>query len=162
MKKILAILLALAMVFSFAACGKKEKPVEDEQLPEDATVAQIMCAEFKKQIKDEKDLMKLMQKLAENEALGFAADIVELPEGYLGGFTTDIKDFKQCVAMVPFIGSIPFAAYVFEAKDAAALEKTLTDNHDLRWNICTEADEFMTAVVDNYVFAILSPATFED
>ena len=160
MKKILAVLLALAMVFSFAACGKKK--TEDEQLPEDATVAQIMCAEFKKEIKDNKDLMKLMQKLAENEALGFAADIVELPEGYLGGFTTDITGFKQCVAMVPFIGSIPFAAYVFEANDAKALEKTLADNHDLRWNICTEADEFMTAVVDNYVFAILSPKTFED
>lgn len=160
MKKILAVLLALAMIFSFAACGKKK--VEEEQLPEDATVAQIMCAEFKKEIKDNKDLMKLMQKLAENEALGFAADIVELPEGYLGGFTTDITGFKQCVAMVPFIGSIPFAAYVFEANDAKALEKTLADNHDLRWNICTEADEFKTEIVDNYVFAILTPATFED
>jgi len=34
MKKVLAILLALAMVFSFAACGKKEEPAKEEKKEE--------------------------------------------------------------------------------------------------------------------------------
>ena len=33
MKKLLLVVLALALVFAFAACGQEEPPVEDNQNP---------------------------------------------------------------------------------------------------------------------------------
>ena len=62
------------------------------------------------------------------------------------------------------IGSIPFVGYVFELSDDADVEAfmaTLESKSDLRWNICTEADERLCSNVDNFVFFIMAPAGFD-
>ena len=42
-------------------------------------------------------------------------------------------------------------------------EKTsLTDNANLAWNICTQADQMMVESVDNTVFFVMSPLSFEE
>ena len=60
------------------------------------------------------------------------------------------------------IGTIPFIAYVFEVDDAESFAKTLEDNAQLNWNICTQADEMKITTVDNYIFFVMAPKSFEE
>ena len=63
------------------------------------------------------------------------------------------------------MGTIPFVGYIFELADGADVEafKTgLKDNANLRWNICTEAEELTVDHVGNKVFFLMSPKAFED
>ena len=65
----------------------------------------------------------------------------------------------------PMIGTIPFVGYVFvleEGADVDAFMTTLKDNGDLRWNICTEAEEMVVDHVENRVFFVMSPKSFEE
>lgn len=59
------------------------------------------------------------------------------------------------------IGTIPMVAYVFEVADPKEFVKTLEDNAQLNWNICTVADEMRVTVVGNYIFFIMAPKSFE-
>ena len=59
------------------------------------------------------------------------------------------------------IGTIPFVAYIFEVDNPKEFASTLKEQANLRWNICTEADEMQTSIVDNYVFFVMSPSNFE-
>ena len=43
----------------------------------------------------------------------------------------------------------------------ARIDTNLKENADLRWNICTEADEMEAAVFDHYVFFVMSPKNFD-
>ena len=63
------------------------------------------------------------------------------------------------------MGTIPFVGYVFELEDgvdADAFMKTLTDNADPRWNICTEAEETTVGNKGDKVFFVMSPKVFEE
>ena len=62
------------------------------------------------------------------------------------------------------IGTIPFMGYIFQladGADVAAFMKTLKDNANLRWNICTSADEMVCDNVGNTVFFLMCPTSFE-
>ena len=86
-------------------------------------------------------------------------------EGYLAGFIdTEINGFKEAYQIGPMIGSIPFIAYAFEVEESNVEEfKTLLLDHaDLRWNICTEAEELTVAKEGNVVFFLMSPMEFDD
>ena len=60
----------------------------------------------------------------------------------------------------PIIGSIPFVGYIFRVDDETSVSdfiNELKENANLRWNICTEADQMLISVVDNTVlFAMYS------
>ena len=74
------------------------------------------------------------------------------------GCTSDITGFEQGVMFGPAIGSIPFVGYVFELADGAdtdAFIKTLSDNADLRWNICVEAEEAVYGSEGSKVFFVM-------
>ena len=43
-----------------------------------------------------------------------------------------------------------------------AFAETLEDNANLRWNICTEAEELIVESEDNTVFFLMSPKKFEE
>ena len=65
----------------------------------------------------------------------------------------------------PMIGTIPFIGYVFELKDETDVNQfisTLKSNANLRWNICTEADEMVVCSVDKKVFFVMCPKYFEE
>ena len=47
-------------------------------------------------------------------------------------------------------------------KNPKEFAKVLEENAQLNWNICTEADEMKTTIVDNYVFFVMSPTSFEE
>lgn len=178
MKKILALLLALVMVFSFAACGA-DKPAQGgndaaaggesamEALPDDATPAQKVIADFTDKVNSGEydSLEDLGNALVEGEYLGFAGAGMPVEPGYLNGFTDEVKGFSDGYMFSPMIGSIPFVGYVFtleEGTDAEEFMKSLEELSDLRWNICTEADEKQYTAVGDKVCFVMSPVNFEE
>ena len=136
MKKVLAILMALVMVLALAAT--------------------------------ETDALVIGEKLAQSTAvaaIGPAAMEMELEENYLQGFDNyEVTGFDKCIMVAPMISTIPFISYVFtlsEGTDADAFVQGLEDNANLRWNICSMADEMATAVEGNLVFFVMAPVSFE-
>lgn len=157
MKKIIKVLLVVLVVFSIAACGKKE----DAKQPE--TIAEFVIADFLANAKDDMTCEDIAWKLSENEKMDFMPVVMPVEEGYLNGFSAEISGFKSGAVFAPMIGSIPFIAYVFEVDgNADALVKALKDAHDLRWNICTSADEMLTEVKGNKVCFVMAPTNFEE
>ncbi len=180
MKKLIAILMALVMVLALAACSKA--PVTEENTTEAEvqdmveetseatvagdTVAQALAAEFKALAATETDAQAIADKLAASAAVAaIGPATMPVEEGFLTGFDNyEVKGFEAGVMFAPMIGTIPFVGYVFslaDGADADAFVKGLEDNANLRWNICTQADEMVAVAEGNFVFFVMAPASFE-
>lgn len=196
MKKLIALLLTLTLVFSLASCsGGKNDKVEDTEntgttdivtpepdetpspdendtvtdgagenagKPSDETMGETLKAQFMEMMESGETytLEALAQALTENDVIEFASATMEIAEGYLPGFSSDITGFKEGYTFGPVIGSIAFVGYVFTLEDGADVDsfvKTLEDNADPRWNICVEASETVTAASGNTVFFVMCP-----
>lgn len=182
MKKIISLALAGLMVVSLAACGNDKKPVEEpemnvvetpapvekEETPvvEDLTVAETLLESFSDNAKEATDALSLAKDLVSNEIIAFSGDAIPVEPGLLNGFgETEITGFAEGAMFAPMIGTIPFVGYVFfleEDTDVDAFEELLLTSSDLRWNVCTEADEKVVSSVDNKVFFVMSPLKFEE
>ena len=126
------------------------------------TVAQTLGRQFESEIENERDIEKVTKKIAENEILEISVDASQVKSGdYLSGFQKEIKDFKNAYVIRPMIGTIPFIAYIFEVENSSEFAEELKSSADLRWNICTEADEMHVVVRGDYVFFVMSPKNFE-
>lgn len=161
MKNIGKILVVASMAFCalfVTGCGSKKESNDVNK----NTVATKLVEEFKTSIKSEKDIEKIATKISESSTIKIGVGTMPVEEGLLDGFDGEIKGFNKGYAIKPMIGSQPFVAYVFESSDSVSLEKTLKEKANKRWNICTEADDLETAIVDNYVFLIMSPSNFEE
>ena len=160
MKKTLTfLLLILSCTFLITGCGKKE----EEPKNNDNTVAVNLVQEFKKEINETKNIKKVAKKLAESDANMPALEVADMTKAdYLMGFKEQITGYKKAYVIAPTISTIPFIAYIFESDNPTELANTLKEQANLRWNICTEADEMQIAVVDNYVFFVMSPNNFDD
>lgn len=103
------------------------------------------------------------QELAEgvvtNPIIQFMGGAVPVEPGYLSGFdNVEITGFKEGVMFAPMMGTIPFVGYVFTLEDGAdvdAFKQLLSDNANLRWNICTEAEELVVESSGNTVFFLM-------
>lgn len=89
----------------------------------------------------------------------FMCGVMEVEEGFLSGFSEDVKGFKKGYSVGPMIGTIAFATYIFETDDANALQETLKSLANPRWNICTEATEPLIKVHENTVFVTMCPVS---
>ena len=157
MKKILAIVLALIMLLSVVACTKKEEPESY------GPITSALLADFREVTKGgETDPEAIANKLAENSVIEFMPIIMPVEEGFLNGFSEDVTGFDSAAVLAPMIGSIPFICYVFNTTDADALVSQLKEKADLRWNICTAADEMAVEKAGSTVFFVMAPASFED
>ena len=91
---------------------------------------------------------------------------MEIEEGYLAGFdNTEITNFEEGAMFAPMIGAIPFVGYVFtleDGADTAAFIENLESSANLRWNICTKADEMICVGKGNKVFFVMCPERLED
>ena len=86
-------------------------------------------------------------------------------EGFLNGFDNEIHGFSEGAMFSPMVGTIPFVGYVFTLPadaDVDAFMNTLKENANLRWNICTTAEEMVTDAVGQTVFFVMCPAEFEE
>ncbi len=186
-KTLLTTAIILTLVFALTACGKKEEPTatptatpsatpatnpddseptktpesEPTKAPEEntaATMGQELLAIFKQEIEGNKDLASVCDKIIGAKVLEeVGCGTMEVEPGFLNGFSADITGFTKGQQFGPFIGSIPFIGYVFEATDAEALKADLLSKADPRWNICTAAEETVCEVVGNYVFFTMCP-----
>ena len=152
-------------VLSLSVCiltGCVNNETKKDENQEERTVAITLSKQFESEIKNEKDIEKVAKKIAENEILEISVDVSQIKKGdYISGFQKEIKDFTNAYAIRPMIGTIPFIAYIFEVENADGFAEELKSNADLRWNICTEAEEMHATVSGNYVFFIMSPKNFE-
>ncbi len=166
MKKIKIILILSMLVCSISfitGCNIIKSNEDANQNVSKYSVADTLVKQFEKEIKTEKDMEKVAKKLAKNEVIKTKIEVSPLQkEEYLSGFKKEIKGYRKVVTMRPIISSIPFVAYLFETDDVDSLVSTLKENADLRWNICTEADEMKISKESNYVFFIMSPKTFDE
>lgn len=172
MKKVIAIVLSLVAVIGLVACGATAG--EDETttaLTEEtteaaaATVAATFAEAFKAEAaKEGATANAIATALSTNETVAFMPMVQDMEAGYLAGFDADIAGFTACTAFMPMIGTIPFVSYVFELAadaDKDAFVTTLKDNANLRWNICTAAEEMLVETEGNFVFFIMAPLSFE-
>ena len=151
--------MAIAVVFTATFMTGCEKPKDDVK---ENTVAQTLGRQFESEIENERDIEKVTKKIAENEILEISVDASQVKSGdYLSGFQKEIKDFKNAYVIRPMIGTIPFIAYIFEVENSSEFAEELKSSADLRWNICTEADEMHVVVRGDYVFFVMSPKNFE-
>lgn len=169
MKKWFVYLMLGVMMCSFAACGKSNgngnNAQNQEVQQEPTTPATILLADFKEKVKsgEYKTTEELANALMENETIPFGPAVMPVEEGFLNGFTEEIKGFKEGTMFGPMIGAIPFVGYIFQVeKDADSFMENLKKAADLRWNVCTQADEMVCEKVDDLVYFVMSPASFEE
>lgn len=132
------------------------------------TVGAIIKADFQRIVAENEGMSAedIAAKLCENEALTIGPISMPIEPGLLNGLgNAEITGFKEGALFAPMIGAIPFIGYVFvmeEGVDVDAFMNTLKENGDLRWNICTTADEMVIDRADNTVLFVMCPLTFEE
>lgn len=183
MKKVRLLFALAGMVCMLCACGKETQgdnaSLPDEQVTLDnqqtdapgdtdtntnaqETPAKILAADFKAKVEEGMTTTQdLANAILSNPIIPFAPATMPVEPGFLTGFPEDeIKGFSEGTMFGPSIGSIPFVGYVFKVDgNAEEFAMDLLNKSDLRWNICTEADEKEIEIVDNLVFFVMSPAT---
>lgn len=144
--------------------------VQDDEMGTDS-VGDILMRDFRERI--EANPQSTPQELADGimanklwEDSQIAGATMPVEPGLLNGFgNTEIRGFKEGVMFAPMIGSIPFIGYVFtleEGVDGDEFMSLLSENADLRWNVCTEADEKLTEKADGTVIFMMSPKSFDE
>ncbi|MBE5934760.1 MAG: hypothetical protein E7262_03070 [Lachnospiraceae bacterium] len=136
-----------------------------EEATGEATVGQTLLNDFKKKAEENNNAKELAEALLTNEVIKFKGATMDVEPGPLTGFSKDIKGFKNGVMFGPVIGTIPFVGYVFTVEEGADVDKfveELENSADQRWNICTAAEETVTATSGNTVFFVMSPKEFEE
>jgi len=180
MKKLLALTLVFVMLFTLVACGNNETPNDNAGETTEAPVntdSNIIAPEagedtlpflfwnIFKGLKEEAPLMgteELAYSILNSEAgrvciqMGMAMPV---EPGFLQGFdNAEITGFKSGAVFAPGMMGAPFIGYVFELEEGAdvkAFMKTLEDNSNLSWNVCTTADMKAVGAIDNTVFFIM-------
>ncbi len=132
----------------------------------DVTFAQQLKEQFQAEVINDTDIKSLANRLASNAGFSdVAIDVTSIEEGWLPGFSEDITGFTEGYTFGPIVSTIPFIGYVFEldSKDSVdTFTEDLQNKANLRWNVCTEADEMIITSYDNVVFFVMSPYSFED
>lgn len=187
MKKIIALLACLALLMSMAACGAKTpetteptteatdpttepttEPTDSVETPDEpatteGTVGETLLATFK--ANSTGTAQEIADLVISNPIIQFMPATMPMEPGFLSGFgEVEITGFEECVMFGPMIGTIPFIGYIFtlaEGADVEAFKTTLKDNANLRWNICTAAEELVVESEGNTVFFLMCPTTFE-
>lgn len=138
--------------------------VPDENVkPDGDTAAVILCNRFMIEAALSEDMFEIANAIVSDETImPLALEVMECTPGYLNGFSEEIKGFDTGVMMIPMIGSQPFASYILKTNDPASLISELEACVDLRWNICTEADEMQIVATDTLVYVVLAPWTFDN
>ena len=142
------------------------KPEGETTQQGNQTVGNILLADFKSKVAGADSMLSLAESLIAHDMIPFMGGANEIEPGLLAGFgNTEIKGFKSGASFGPMMGTQPFIGYVFELESGAdvnAFISTLKSNADLRWNVCTEAEEMVAGNVGNKVFFVMCPKQFEE
>lgn len=160
-KRMFTLVLSIICIIVFTGCGKKE---EDTNVPDTAggKIQQL----FLDTVKENPDItsQELADTLIFDKMIPFSGATMPVEEGWLAGFDTEITGFSDGVMFSPMIGTIPFVGYIFTVDESTSDDfmKTLQDNANLRWNICTEADEMIVDKSGDKVFFLMCPSSFDE
>lgn len=139
-----------------------EEPDVDAPTAE-GTVGEQLLAVFKADATGTAE--EVANRIVANGNLPFGPVVMPMEPGYLMGLDCEeVTGFEQCATFAPMIGTIPFVGYVFtlaEGADVEAFKTMLSDNANLRWNICTAAEELVVESEGNTVFFLMCPTSFE-
>lgn len=158
MKKIIAILLALAAVISLAACGGNT-PAEDETTTAPTVQLEGTLEEISNKILENATTIEMM--LAPPTAVDFAD--VEAAKYYIGVDPTDKVD--SAVFTEPMIGSIPFSMVLIDAKDGVdveSLKNEVLEGINLRKWVCVSAEKAIVANCGDKILMIMSTEVIAD
>ena len=140
---------------------EEPKPAPEDKPADETpkTVGNSLFAEFKK-LASSGNSLAIAEKLAESQILSeMSMGAVSVEPGYLNGFdNAEITGFSEGAMFCPMIGSIPFVGYVFtlaEGTDASEFISFLKSSANLRWNICTEAEEMVAGSSGDKVFFVM-------
>lgn len=168
MKKLLTLLALLAaLTFTLTACGGSDAPAAgDSDVPVvegDTLSADLANVFLPLAVEGSADATALAEAVTAD--LPFEAMVMPVEPGLLMGFgNVEITGFSEAVMFGPSISTIPFLGYVFqleEGTDGAEFCQTLQEYCDLRWNICTEAEEVIAVEGGGYVFFLMCPSSLE-
>lgn len=148
MKKIIILFITLICVTGCMPT-KTNKP---------STLSEKIDSVFVENIKDTDDIFELAQSIKDNIDVAYNLDISYVNPGYLPGFVQDITGFEEGVLIAPVVGTIPFVCYIFKTDNIEVLKSNLEKFADMRWNICTEADEQIINSKGNYVLFAMVPS----
>lgn len=155
MKRAFLIFLVVLMALGTIGCSAKK---------DQDTVGKILLEDFKSN--PDGTALEVAERIITNESIPFMGSAMEVEPGFLTGFNNaEITGFKEGAMFSPMIGTIPFVGYIFEMEDGTDIDgfmDTLKDNANLRWNICTEAEELTIEKEGNKVFFLMSPMSFEE
>ena len=154
MKKLLICLLTLLVL---VGCGQKEENTPVQHRPSSDTLGGKLANAFLDEVEKTDDITKIAENIVALNYTEYNLVVAEVEPGWLNGFSADITDFSEGVCFQPMIGTIPFVAYIFKTDDVETLKKALDENHDMRWNICTEAEEYVVYDSGNIVFVAMVP-----
>ena len=173
MKKLIAMLLALSMVFAMAACGATENK-ETEPATEVITEAtEIVTEEVMEEVTEEFVEEDVVIELTAMETL--LNSIVEIQPVEFMGMTmpvdlTDVDAVKyftgldsvegvaEAAVYEPMIGSIAFsmvAVQLAEGADAAAVAEAMESGIDTRKWVCVEANDLKVEHTTDKVLLIM-------
>ena len=188
MKKIIALLACLALLLSMAACGTKTPEVTDPapqvtdpapevtdptdeivETPDEpaatGTVGETLLATFKaNSTGTAEEIANAVISDPIIQFMGMATPINPTDFEFLSGLGEAKIEYEEGAMFGPMIGTIPFIGYIFklaEGTDVEAFKTTLEENANLRWNICTAAEELVIENEGNTVFFLMCPASFE-
>lgn len=147
--------------------SKPANKLPETPTPEEKTLGSTLYGVFKEKANSGKSSEAIAQDIISNPAVLFAGDAQEIPTGgYLTGFgNAEIKGYKKAVTFRPIIGTIPFVGYIFEldgTMSSSDFISQLKKNANLRWNVCTEAEEMVAGSVSDKVFFVMCPKSLED
>ncbi|MDD6440652.1 MAG: hypothetical protein PUG71_00760 [bacterium] len=155
MKRAFLIFLVVLIALGTVGCSAKK----DQE-----TVGKVLLEDFKSN--PDRNVQEIADRIINNEIIPFAGSVMEVEPGFLTGFdNAEITGFKEGAMFSPMIGTIPFVGYIFEVEDDTDVDsfiETLKDHANLRWNICTEAEELTLGKEGNKVFFLMSPMSFKE
>lgn len=175
MKKIITILLISMLAVSFTGCGNSESSgsssagkssTVEEKKPD--TVGNMLLSDFTDKLNADPsaDAQAVADAVLADKIIPFAGMTMPVEPGLLNGFgNTEITGFSEGVNFGPAIGSIPFIGYIFTLDDGTNADDfvaLLKNSGDLRWNICTEAEELVCEASGNKVFFVMCTKSFEE
>lgn len=158
MKKLLALLLSLTIVFSIAGCGKKNDKITDdkEQIKEEQLKDDVSSNENKEEPKEEKkeEVIKTSTSDKSSETQNKKPD----------KNTTDstVNNDKPVISQDTGKKEEPTDKTPVENTNTKKFIENLKKSANLRWNICVEAEEMIVGSSGNKVFFLMCNRSLEE
>ena len=161
MKKIICIMLALSMMFAFAACGGNNDTTESTEAITDAPAAELTgtLEEITAQIYSNATTIEMM--LMDPMEIDLAD--AEAASSYIGVSSTD--SIERAVFSEPMIGSIAYSMCLIKAKDGTdveALKNEILEGVNYRKWICVAAEKVLVTNCGNTIMMIMSAENVVD